>query len=262
MTHQENSDNIYNMYYISIFLIAALLVLPSPAAADEGKNIIERMIHKLRGDANIAQYEMTVHRPSWTRSIEVRVWDDRQNKRLFLRILNPPKDEGLSFLKIGYNLWNYLPRVEKVLKIPSSMMLQPWMGSDFSNDDLVKESSYVEDYTHEITGTETMAGEEVSKIELTPLPHAPVVWGKVIIWARVKDDLPVQKHFLDERGNLVKEMRFKEFKVMDGVLFPTIWEMTNVMKEGQKTTLKVLEIDFNPVPPIPDEVFTQDNLRS
>ena len=176
-----------------------LFFFPLSLYAADGKIVIERMTQKLRGHTNISEYEMTVQRPNWTRSVRVKIWDDRSKKKLFVRILEPAKDAGTAFLRIGYNLWNYLPSVEKVMKIPPSMMLQPWMGSDFTNDDLVKESSYVDDYDQQIVGTETRAGETVQKIELIPHPQAPVVWGKVIYWVR-KDDLPVEEQFLDEHG--------------------------------------------------------------
>lgn len=228
----------------------------------DGKPVIERMIQKIRGHANIAEYEMTIARPAWTRTIRIKVWDDRARSRAFVRILEPPKDAGISFLRIDYNLWNYLPKVEKVMKIPPSMMLQPWMGSDFSNDDLVKESSYIDDYDHKIIGHEVRAGEKIVQIELIPKPYAPVVWGKVIYWVRGKDDLPIEQNFIDERGRLIKKLVFKDFKVMDGVLHPVVWEMTNQQKEGQKTTIRLLKIDFDPAPPTPESVFTERNLRS
>ena len=237
-------------------LLALLLTLFSLSLhADDGKQIVDRMTQKLRGHANVASYEITVYRPTWSRTIRIKAWDDRARKRFFIRILDPPKDAGISFLRIGYNLWNYLPKVEKVMKIPPSMMLQPWMGSDFTNDDLVKESSYVEDYDQRLVATELREGERVQKIELTPYPNAPVVWGKVVFWVRM-DDLPVEEQFFDEKGLLVKELRFQEFKQMDGVLTPTFWEMKAITKEGQRTTIRTLAIDFDPSPPIPDSVFT------
>ena len=176
-------------------------------------------------------------------------------------MLEPAKDRGTSFLRLGYNLWNYLPSVEKVLKIPPSMMLQPWMGSDFTNDDLVKESSYIDDYDHQIVAKETRDGIPVLKIELIPHPNAPVVWGKVIYWVREKDDLPIEEHFIDERGNLIKDLVFSDFKTLDGVFLPTRWEITPVTKQGQKTTLRLLSIKFDPVPPVAESVFTEKNLR-
>jgi outer membrane lipoprotein-sorting protein len=244
-----------------ILILLILLFVPTRLVANEGKEIIEKMIHKLRGHVNIAEYEMTVTRPNWTRSLKIKVWDDRKDSRVFIRILEPARDAGTSFLRLGYNLWNYMPKVEKVMKIPPSMMLQPWMGSDFTNDDLVKESSYIDDYDHQITGHETVDNEKVLKIELIPHPRAPVIWGKVIFWVREKDDLPVREHFLDEKGRLIKELVFSDYKTLDGILLPTRWEMTPVTKQGQKTVLNLLSIDFDPSPPIPESVFTERNLR-
>jgi len=243
--------------------LSLLLFSPYTFAADEKEahDRVERMIHKLRGHVNISDYQMTVTRPNWTRSIKMRVWDDRTHKRVFVRILEPAKDQGTSFLRIEYNLWNYLPSVEKVMKIPPSMMLQPWMGSDFSNDDLVKESSYIDDYDHQTVARESRDGMGLIKVEMIPHPHAPVVWGKVIFWMREKDDLPVEQQFLDERGRLIKKLLFTNFKTQDGVLLPAHWEMNAVLKEGQKTTLDLLSVDFDPAPPIPESLFTERNLR-
>ncbi len=228
----------------------------------EARERITRMISKMRGHMNISEYEMTVQRTAWTRSVRMKIWDDRSHKRVFVRILEPAKDKGTSFLRLDYNLWNYLPSVEKVMKIPPSMMLQPWMGSDFTNDDLVKESSYIDDYDHTLVSHEIVEGEDILKIELIPHPHAPVVWGKVIYWIRKKDDLPIKEHFLDERGRLIKELEFSNFKVLDGILLPTHWEMKPVLKPGEKTILTLLNIDFDPVPAVPASVFTEKNLKN
>ena len=242
-------------------------LIPLSANAEDGKAIIEKMINKMRGHSNISEYVMTVKRPAWTRSVKMKVWDDRARQRVFVRILEPAKDQGVSFLRIGYNLWNYLPSVEKVMKLPPSMMLQPWMGSDFTNDDLVKESSYIDDYDHVIVGEE--GGEEgpiLTKIELIPHPNAPVVWGKVIFWVQKGDnfpgkDLPVMQHFLDEKGKLIKVLDYKALQKVDGVLLPTLWEMTPMTQQSQSTTLRLINADFDPSPPISDSVFTEKNLR-
>ncbi|MBI2981641.1 MAG: outer membrane lipoprotein-sorting protein [Deltaproteobacteria bacterium] len=239
-----------------------LFFIPFSVYAADGKPVIERMIQKLRAHSNISEYEMMITRPAWTRTIGLKVWDDRAKARVFVRLLAPPKDAGTSFLRVGYNLWNYLPKVEKVMKIPPSMMLQPWMGSDFTNDDLVKESSYVDDYDHKIVGHEVREGEKIIEVELTPKPNAPVVWGRVIYRLREKDSLPVEQQFIDERGRLIKVLVFREFKLMDGVIHPLFWEMENRQKEGQKTTIRLLNVDFDPMPPIPESVFTERNLRS
>lgn len=242
---------------ISFFPLSISHALPD----DDGKAAITRMIQKMRGHVNVAVYEMTVQRPSWTRTLKMKVWDDRARRRVFIRILEPAKEQGTSFLRLGYNLWNYLPSVEKTMKIPPSMMLQAWMGSDFTNDDLVKESSYIDDYDHVIAAKETRDGLTVLKIEMTPHQDAPVVWGKVIYWVREKDDLPVEQHFVDEHGRLIKDLVFSDYKVLDGVLLPARWEMKSVLKEGQKTILNLISLDFDPSPPVPESVFTERNLK-
>ena len=242
--------------------MALLAVRPALATDDKSAHDrVERMIHKMRGHINVSEYEMTVQRPAWSRSVKMRIWDDRTRKRVFVRITDPAKDNGTSFLRLDYNLWNYLPSVEKVLKIPPSMMLQPWMGSDFTNDDLVKESSYIDDYDHQQVAKEQRDGLSLVKIEMIPHPQAPVVWGKVIYWVREQDDLPVEQQFLDEKGQLIKRLLFTDFKTLDGVLLPTHWEMSAVLKPGQKTTLQLQSIDFDPSPAIPESTFTERNLR-
>lgn len=250
-------------FIVLISQMASQMMLSSAhaEAAPDGKAIITKMIDKMRNRVNVSDYEMTVVRPQWTRSFKMKVWDHRQNKKVFVRILEPAKDKDIAFLRIDYNLWNYLPSVEKVMKIPPSMMLQPWMGSDFSNDDLVKESSYIDDYDHQVVGEEIQNGMKIIKVELTPHENAPVVWGKVVYWVRAQDQLPVRQQFIDENGVLIKDLTYSEFKVLDSVLLPTHWEMTPVKKEGQKTILNLLSIDFNPSPPLSDTIFTEKNLR-
>ena len=255
---------------IKFLFISFLLVLPltihaaessQGASPNQAKSIIDSMIQKMRGHRNISEYQMTISRPKWTRTIKMKIWDDRMQKRVFVRILEPAKEQGTSFLRLGYNLWNYIPAVEKVMKIPPSMMLQPWMGSDFTNDDLVKESSYSDDYEHRLEDTQELRSKGLRSIYLTPKPEAPVVWGQVIFWVRASDDLPVEQHFLDEKGRLIKDLIFSDYKTKDGVLLPTHWEMKPVTKEGQKTVMNLLSVDFDPVPPISEETFTEKNLR-
>ena len=253
-----------NMRKLFFLIAAVIFMMPGFGHAqdeDNAKARITRMIEKMRGHKNVSEIEMTVTRPAWTRTLKMKVWDDRSQKRVFIRLLAPAKEEGISFLRLGYNLWNYMPKVERVMKIPPSMMLQPWMGSDFTNDDLVKESSYIDDYDHKIVGREERDGLPVLRIELIPHPEAPVVWGKVIFWVREKDNLPLEEQFLDEGGRLIKDLRYSEFKTMDGTLLPVLWEMRPVLKEGQKTVIRFLTIDFDPSPPIAESVFTKQNLK-
>lgn len=264
--------NYWTMLAVALLLGLALVVEPEwNAVAQEAvaapladtvsaRDRIARLVGKLRSNSNIAEYTLTVARPSWTRSLTLKSWDDRINKRVFIRILDPAKERGKAFLRIDYNLWSYLPNVEKEVKIPPSMMLQSWMGSDFTNDDLVKESSYINDYTHRTVEEKVEGDKTVLKIELLPKPHAPVVWGKVIFWIWKEKDLPLWQAFYDEGGKLVKTMQFRDFKVMDGMLIPTVWEMVVKDGSGHKSTLTMNSMDRDPVPAIASWIFTKQHF--
>ena len=142
-------------------------------------------------------------------------WSEGTEKS-FILMLAPARDKGVTFLKIGREMWNYIPRINRVIKIPPSMMLQSWMGSDFTNDDLVKESSVVDDYTHEFLGREEEAGFDAYKVALTPKPTAPVVWAKIVEWIRVDDYVPLKAEYYNERGELIRTLVFLDIEEMGG----------------------------------------------
>ena len=159
--------------------LAALAVPGVRAQPSEGREILDKVEKLLWGSTVQGEYEMTIATPRWQRTIGLRLWMDRP-RRSFVRIVSPAKEAGIGSLRIGTEMWNYLPNVERIVKIPPSMMLQPWMGSDFTNDDLVKESSILEDYTHEVIGTVQLDSETVVQIEAVPKPDAAVVWGRIV----------------------------------------------------------------------------------
>ena len=165
------------------FLILSLFALLPGLHAQEltAKEIIRKADEKTRGLSSEGIMTMTVVRPDWTRTITMKTWSKNREYSLVL-ITSPAKDKGSVFLKIKTEMWNWVPSIDKTIKIPPSMMLQSWMGSDFTNDDLVRQSSIVVDYTHKLLGREKIRDMECFKIELTPLPDAAVVWGKVIMW--------------------------------------------------------------------------------
>ena len=179
--------------------------------------------------------------------------------RTFIRITAPAKEAGTATLRLGQNMWNYLPQVERVIKIPPSLMLQPWMGSDFSNDDLVKESSLVTDYTHEVTGEETVGGDRCYRLVATPTPDAPVVWSRLVLWIRVSDYVPRREEYYGENGDLRKVLSFDEVARAGDRPYPMRWTMTSITKPGHETVLAFHAIEFDR--PIPDRIFTQQNLK-
>ena len=244
-------------------LLAAVILwgmAGSIATAQEltGREILDRVEKLLWGKTSQGLSEMTIITPRWQRTLVMRIWMDRPEKT-FVRILSPAKEAGIGSLRIKTEMWNYLPSVERIIKIPPSMMLQPWMGSDFTNDDLVKESSVIDDYTHAILGVEEIEGAPVYKVEAIPKPEAPVIWGKLIYWVRKKDLIPLKQEFYDERGELIKVMTFAEIRPMGGRTLPTRWEMRSVKKEGHVTTVILKEIVFDR--PIDPEIFALRNLQ-
>jgi outer membrane lipoprotein-sorting protein len=201
---------------------------------------------------------MTISTPRWQRTLGLRVWMDRP-RRSFVRIVSPAKEAGIGSLRIGAEMWNYLPNVERIIKIPPSMMLQPWMGSDFTNDDLVKESSILDDYTHRLLEEVQLDGVAVLRIEAVPRPEAAVVWGRIVYWVRRSDTMPLKQEYFSERDELVRVMTFSEVRLVGGRRLPTRWEMRPTAKPGNVTTVVLKDAVFDA--PVDDEVFTQRNLQ-
>ncbi len=230
-----------------LFLAISLLNIPnSPAQEERARDIVKKADDLLRGKTNRGVYEMTIITPNWQRTLRLKSWQEGTDKT-FIRILYPAKDEGVGFLKIKNEVWSYLPSVERTIKIPPSLMMQPWMGSDFTNDDLVKESSIVEDYFHRLIGTEQIGGDDANLIESRPKPEAPVVWGKIIHRIRKSDFMPLKVEYYNEKGGLVRILNYSRFKLMHDRIIPTYWEMTPVMegKKGRKTIINIVDVVFN-----------------
>lgn len=238
-------------------LLGAMLVSSAWAQVPSGRDIVERVESLLWGNTVQGDYEMTITTPRWQRMLTLRAWMERP-RRSFIRVLAPAKEAGIGSLRIGSEMWNYLPNVERVVKIPPSMMLQPWLGSDFTNDDLVKESSAIDDYTHKIVDTAPIDGETVYRVEATPKPQAAVVWGRVLYVVRQRDLMPLQQQYFSERGELVRVMSFSEVRSLGGRTLPTRWEMRPTAKPGNMTTVRLVDVVFDR--PIDDAVFTQRNL--
>ena len=247
--------------FIKIFLLVYLF-FPLPAVAQQKElsalDIIKKVDQLLRGDSAHSIMEMTIINPRWKRTLKMESWE-RGRKESLVRILAPKKEEGVGSLKIDYQMWNYLPRVERIIKIPPSMMMSSWMGSDFTNDDLVKESSIVEDYSHTLLGTVDLDGTDAFKIEAIPKPEAPVVWGKLYFFVREKDYVPLRQEYFSESGELVRYLNFSDIKRMGGRLLPTVWEMVPLNKKGKKTIVNLIQIQFDL--PLKDELFTLRNLK-
>ena len=243
-----------------LFLIILMLpFLPGLHAEDQAaREIIRKADEKTRGLSSRGTMTMTVVRPDWTRTIMMKTWSKSREYSLVL-ITAPAKDKGSVFLKIKTEMWNWVPAIDKTIKIPPSMMLQSWMGSDFTNDDLVKQSSIVVDYTHKMFGKEKVREMECYKIELIPLPDAPVVWGKVIMWITVNGyDLWMAEYY-DEDNKLVNVTNEYDIKRMDDRDIPTRIEVIPQNKKGQKTIMHIDEMKFNLN--VDEGFFSQQNMK-
>ncbi|MEI7980010.1 MAG: outer membrane lipoprotein-sorting protein [Bacteroidota bacterium] len=241
---------------LSIFIVAGMHGSYSQGLTATG--IIRKADEKNRGLSSQGTMTMTVIRPDWSRTITMKTWSKFREYSLVL-ITAPAKDKGQVFLKIRNEMWNWVPSIDKTIKIPPSMMLQSWMGSDFTNDDLVKQSSIVVDYTHKLSGREKVRDMDCYKIELTPLPDAAVVWGKVIMWVTVSGYDVWMAEYFDEDNKLVNVSNNYDVKRMGDRDIPTRLEMVPQNKKGQKTVMHIDDMKFNTG--INESFFSQQNMK-
>jgi outer membrane lipoprotein-sorting protein len=242
----------------TILTLFAASLFSFSAFAQDVAEIIRKADEKFRGESSRGQTTMIIERPNWSREISMKTWS-LGNDYSLIYITAPAKEKGQVFLKRENEMWNWVPTIERMIKIPPSMMMQSWMGSDFTNDDLVRESSLEKDYSHKLLGKENMAGYECYKIELIPKPDAPVVWGKILMWVSKDEFHWLRGEYYDEDENLVNIEVLSEIKTMDDREMPTRMEMIPADKEGHKTVLIFDEIEFNV--DLDESFFSQQNMR-
>ncbi len=245
-------------HYHWLFFFLPMIILQIPVYAQDATEIVRRADEKMRGLTSYVEMTMEVVRPDWSRKTTMKSWSKGTDLALIL-LTEPARDKGTAFLKRKTEVWNWLPSVEQVIKIPPSMMMQSWMGSDFTNDDLVKQSSIVVDYTHKIVGDSTIEGRSCYKIELIPKPDAPVVWGKVLLWVSEEDYLELRVEFFDEDDELVNVMTALSVKMMGGRLIPSVLTMIPVDKPEHRTVLTYHHAEFDKK--IKDSFFSEQNMK-
>jgi hypothetical protein len=187
---------------------------------------------------------MEVVTEHWSRTLEMRVWSLGTEYAL-VRILSPRKEAGTATLKAGDEIWNYLPRVDRTIKIPASLMSASWMGSHFTNDDLVKESRLVEDYEIDLAFEGSREGVDVWEFDLVPRPEAPVVWGGILYRVRKSDAMPVWARYFDEDGDLVRTVTFSDYRVLGGRLVPATLRVVPEDEPGEHTEIRYSELEFD-----------------
>ena len=220
--------------------------------------IIQQSEENFRGATNISEIKMTINRPKWTREMVMKTWSV-EDRLAMIVVKEPAREKGTTFLKKEKEIWNWVPSIEKVVKLPPSMMMQSWMGSDFTNDDLVQSASLRTDYDHELMGTEMIDGIECYKLALIPKPDAPVVWGKIITWISTERLLQLKSEFYDEDDYLINVLTASDIKEMDGRYIPSKLMVQPVDDPENNTIIEYLEIDFDAE--IDESMFTIQQMK-
>jgi outer membrane lipoprotein-sorting protein len=241
-----------------LLLILGFMHLSNLAIAQTAKEIVEKMDKKWRGDYSTQTMTMTIVRPTWERSISMKSWSNGTEFTM-IYITAPAKERGQVFMKREKEMWNWVPSIDRMIKLPPSMMMQSWMGSDFTNDDLIRESSIVEDYEHSIIGEEEIQGKMCHIIQMIPKPDAAVVWGKVIVWITKEDYLQLKVEFYDEDEFLVNIQNLSDIKEIGGRVIPTRMEMIPADEEGKKTVIDIESADYETR--VPESFFSQQNMK-
>ena len=245
----------FKSFFYSLIILFLFLVNTFGQDATE---IVKKADELMKAKSSYSEITMKIVKPDWSREMGMKVWALEPDYAI-IYITEPARDKGTVTLKRKTEVWNWLPSAQKVIKIPPSMMLQSWMGSDFTNDDLVKESSVIKDYTHKILGEEKIDDMDCFKIQLTPKPDAGVVWGKIIAWI-VKDTyLEPKVEYYDEDGFMVKQFIGSNLQKMDGRNIFTHWEMIPEDKPGNKTIMDYNKIQFNIK--TDESFFSEQNMK-
>lgn len=250
---------------LSLFLLL-LLLLPLDSTAQvaaeaddqRAREIVDRVDRMLRGDSSVGTVEMEIVTANWRRTLLLQIWS-RGTEEALIRVVKPEKEAGTATLKVGNNIWNYLPKVNRTIKIPTSMMMASWMGSHFTNDDLVKESRLIHNYFVALSFAGERNGVAVYEFTLTPKPEAAIVWGKVVLEVQQETLLPTWQRYYDEGGALVRELVFSDYRLMGGRRIPARLAMFPTDKPGEQTVITYHDLTFDV--PLSDDTFSLRNLE-
>ncbi|HKK12803.1 MAG TPA: outer membrane lipoprotein-sorting protein [Flavobacteriaceae bacterium] len=235
----------------------AILIVANFCTAQSAEDIVKKADQKYRGNSSYAELTIDIVRPKWSKEMKMKFWS-KGSKYSVSVVETPAKEKGIVFLMRDKEVWNYLPTIDRTVKFPPSMMLQNWMGTDLTNDDLVKQSSLITDYNKKLLGEEDKEGYTCWKIELTPKENAAVVWGKIIIWIDKAEYMQMQTDFYDEDGFLINQMIASDVKVFDNKKLPSKLKVVPIDKPGQYTMIIYDDWKFDLS--IPERYFTTNYM--
>lgn len=240
---------------VAVFWCGTPAVARAQPRPPDVAGLLARLDDLYRAKSSVARLEVQVTSPRTTRSMRLKAWSRGEDEALII-IEAPAREAGTATLRVGSNLWNYLPRIARTIRVPPSMMLGSWMGTDFTNDDLVKESSLHKDFDSRIDRrSESPAGWWIA---LTVKPDIVGRWARIEILVS-DEDLPVEERHFDRKGRLARTMTFDEIRVLGGRRLPSHLTLTPTDVEGQRTEMRYLDIQFNT--PIPDDTFSLSRLE-
>jgi len=241
---------------LTSLLFTLLIFLPIfPAIADQDAvALLKKMDELFRSKSSFSTMKMQISTPNWQRTLEMQSWTLGMDDT-FIRVLSPKKDRGVATLKKDKEMWNYFPKINKVMKVPPSMMMGSWMGSDFTNDDLVREVSLVKEYH-----VDKKDEDENYRLILTPKPDTVTVWGKIEFVVNQQSLLPLEQSYFNEKGVKVRTMLFSDIRDFSGKKMPAIMTMMPLNKTGYKTVIEYVEAEFDL--DVGDNVFTLRNLQT
>ncbi len=242
---------------LTALCLAAVLATPAAAEVDP-REILDRVDDLFRGDAAHGEMAMTITTAHWQRTLAVEFWSRGEEKSL-MRILEPKKEKGTATLRVGNEMWNYLPKVKRVIKVPSSMMAASWMGSHFTNNDVVKRDRMAVAYTYEQTFAGERDGEQVIEITCVPGEDAAVVWGKLEVEVRQGDLLPLAVRYFDERYELARTMTFSDVADLGGRRVPRRMTVVPADEPEESTVVEYRSLDFDP--DLDDGLFSLRELQ-
>jgi len=233
-------------------------MIPAPAQAQDARGILKAAFDNWRASSSHAVLEMTIKRASSTRRMTLESWTQGEDRAL-VRFTAPARDAGNATLQLKNSTYVFNPKLNQVIKLPASAMMQSWMGSDFSYEDLSRSEKVVDDYTHKLIGTKTIGGKKVHVIESVPKPKVPVVWGKQVLSVR-SDGVLHSIEYYDQLGKRVRIMTADKISILGGRPYPTVMTMKTDAKPGQYTRVTTKSAEFNIS--VPSYLFTRSNLEN
>jgi outer membrane lipoprotein-sorting protein len=247
-------------------LLLVLIWISGLVSAASSQPDIDELVHSLdqlyRSTDSYAEMSMQIVTEHWERTLTMKAWSMGSDKT-FIRILSPAREAGMATLRVGTEMWNYLPNTNSTVRVPSSMMAGAWMGSDITNNDIVREITYAEDYTYSYTTDTTLTGdpeEGVVYVSLVPKPSTAVVWSSIVCAVRISDMIPLWEEYFDNHGDLIKTVTYSNVQEMDGRTIPTRMQVIPADKEGQSTTIDWSDAEFDRG--VDSDIFSLRNLQS